>query len=239
MKKFRGFIFGCFKKGQVIFCMIVALMVVSSCVAMDMSSATEISGKETLDFTVVVDAGHGGLDPGSIGYKTKVKESEVNLAVAKLLQEKLENIGIRVVMTRSDSGGLYGLSTANYKKRDMQKRREIIENTRPDIVVSVHMNSYIRHNLRGAQVFYDKTSAVSETLALAIQDQFASKLEESDKGVSIGDYYMLKCTDAASVIAECGFLSNEEDEKLLINSSYQDKVAECIYVGIINFLNLE
>lgn len=239
MKTIKPFLFNIITKGQIIFCMIVALLVVSSCVAMDMSSATEISGKETLDFTVVVDAGHGGIDPGSIGYKTKVKESEVNLAVAKLLQEKLEKIGIRVVMTRSDAGGLYGLSTTNYKKRDMQKRRDIIEATRPDIVVSVHMNSYVRHNLRGAQVFYDKTSSISESLALAIQDQFAAKLEKSDKGVSVGDYYMLKCTDSASVIAECGFLSNEEDEKLLIDPVYQDLIAECIYVGIVNFLNLE
>ena len=239
MKTHKKFLFSCLKKGQIIFCIIASLIVISSCAILDVSSATEISGKETLDFTVVVDPGHGGVDPGSIGYKTKVKESEINLAVALVLKEKLEKIGIRVVTTRSDSGGLYGLSTTNYKKRDMQKRKEIIEGTRPDIVVSVHMNSYIRHNLRGAQVFYDKNSAISETLALSIQDQFASRLEKSDKGISVGDYYMLKCTDSASVIAECGFLSNEEDEKLLISPAYQEKIADCIYVGIINFLNLE
>lgn len=202
-------------------------------------SAQETSIEESLDFTVVVDAGHGGIDPGSIGYKTKTKESEINLKVAKLLEDKLKSIGLRVIMTRSDASGLYGLSTTNYKKRDMQKRREIIEKTRPDMVISVHMNSYIRHNLRGAQVFYDKHSTISETLALSIQDQFAAKLEKSDKGISVGDYYMLKCTDAPSVIAECGFLSNEEDEKLLLNESYQEKIADCIFVGVVNFLNLE
>jgi len=142
-------------------------------------------------------------------------------------------------MTREDASGLYGLSTTNYKKRDMQKRKEIIESIRPDMVISIHMNSYIRHNLRGAQVFYDKNSEISETLALSIQDQFAARLEKSDKGISIGDYYMLKCTDAPSVITECGFLSNEEDEKLLINETYQEKIADCIFVGIINFLNFE
>ena len=142
-------------------------------------------------------------------------------------------------MTREDENGLYGLSTKNYKKRDMQKRKDIIKETKPNMVISVHMNSYIRHNLRGAQVYYDKNSIVSENLAISIQDQFASKLEKSDKGIAVGDYYMLKCTDSPSVIAECGFLSNEEDEKLLINKVYQEKIADCIFVGIVTFLNLE
>lgn len=239
MKKARKYIFSLLKKGQIIFCMVVALLVISSCIAVDIGTATASNGKESLDFTIVIDAGHGGIDPGSIGYKTKVKESVINLSVAKKLEQKLSEIGLRVIMTRKDENGLYGLSTTNYKKRDMQKRRDIIEKAHPDVVVSVHMNSYVRHNLRGAQVFFDKTSPVSEQLALFIQDQFASKLEKSDKGISVGDYYMLKCTKAASVIAECGFLSNEEDEKLLLNEAYQDKIAECIFVGIVGFLNLE
>ena len=239
MKKIRNFLFGIISKGQIIFFLITILIVVSSCIILDVTQASEISTDESLDFTVVVDAGHGGLDPGSIGYKSKVKESDINLSVAKLLEEKLKEIGIRVIMTREDENGLYGLSTTNYKKRDMKKRREIIETANPDVVVSVHMNSYVRHNLRGAQVFYDKSSAISEALALSIQDQFAGRLEKSDKGISVGDYYMLKCTPAASVIAECGFLSNEEDEKLLLNKEYQEKIADCIFVGIVNYFNLE
>lgn len=239
MKKPRKFFFSLLSKGQVILCIIACLIVIISSISLDLAYAKESSIDERYDFTIVVDAGHGGIDPGSIGYKTKVKESEINLSVAKFLEERLKKLGVRVIMTRPDENGLYGLSTTNYKKRDMQKRREIIEKVRPDIVVSVHMNSYIRHNLRGAQVFYDKTSPISENLALCIQNQFAERLEKSTKGVSVGDYYMLKCTEAASVIAECGFLSNEEDEKLLISKDYQEKVADCIFVGIVKYLNLE
>lgn len=235
------FIFGCIKKGKLIFMCVVMALVFTSCFTMQKVTAIESSsnGDEKLDFAVVIDAGHGGIDPGSIGYKTRVKESEINLKVSLLLKEKLEKMGVRVVMTRQDDDGLYGLSTKDYKKRDMQKRKEIIEQVRPDIVVSVHMNSYVRHNLRGAQVFYDKSSPKGEALALSIQDQFAEKLPCSDKGVAIGDYFMLKCSPSASVIAECGFLSNEEDEKLLIDSAYQEKLAECIFVGIINFFYSE
>ena len=141
-------------------------------------------------------------------------------------------------MTRTNEEGLYGLSTTNYKKRDMAKRKEIIESVRPNMVISVHMNSYIKHNLRGAQAFYDKNSEISMKLALAVQEQFAQNLEASDKGVSIGDYYMLKCTQAPSIIAECGFLSNEEDENLLLSSDYQDKIVKCIVAGVLSFLNI-
>lgn len=236
----RKFIFSCFKKGPAIFLIVALVLALTSSITLDMvSAATSLNEIESLDYCVVIDPGHGGIDPGSIGYKTKTKESTINLAISKLLVEKLKRIGLRVVMTRENEDGLYGLSTTNYKKRDMQKRREIIKKANPQIVVSVHMNSYIRHNLRGAQVFYDKSSENSENLALCIQDQFAEKLEKSDKGIAVGDYYMLKCTPSASVIAECGFLSNEEDEKLLLSPSYQDLIAECIFVGIVNYLNLE
>lgn len=239
MKNPKFHLFSICSKGQIIIFVLSFLLVVISSLILDITKSAFANTDESLDYAIVIDAGHGGLDPGSIGYKTKVKESVINLSVAKKLEKKLKEAGFRVVMTRENENGLYGLSTKNYKKRDMQKRRDIIKDANPNMVISIHMNSYIRHNLRGAQVFYDKNSPISESLALSIQDQFASKLEKSDKGISIGDYYMLKCTDAPSVIAECGFISNEEDEKLLINDSYQEKLADCIFIGIITFLNIE
>ncbi|MBQ3047933.1 MAG: N-acetylmuramoyl-L-alanine amidase [Clostridia bacterium] len=205
-----------------------------------MESVTAASNSDTpsIGYTIVVDPGHGGLDPGSIGYKTRVKESDVNLAISKKLETALKQAGITVVMTRTTEEGLYGLSTNNYKKRDMAKRKEIIQKTRPNMVISVHMNSYVKHNLRGAQAFYDKNSEISKKLALSVQEQFAEHLEASDKGVSVGDYFMLKCTEAPSIIAECGFLSNEDDEKLLLTSEYQDKIVDCIVSGVLSFLNI-
>ena len=233
------FIFSCLKKGKIFFILTCFLLVFSFTLILDSKQTIEASTHETLNYTIVVDAGHGGVDPGSIGYKTKVRESDINLSVANILAEKLRKFGLTVVLTRPDSKGLYGMSIVNYKKRDMLKRREIIEAVNPNMVISIHMNSYTRHHLRGAQVFYDKSSEISQLLALSIQDQFALKIPSSDKGIAIGDYYMLKCTNAASVIAECGFLSNEEDEKLLITKEHQEKIADCIFVGIVNFLNHE
>ena len=114
----------------------------------------------------------------------------------------------------------------------------MIDKLRPNMVISVHMNSYTNHTLRGAKVFYDKTSDISKQIAESIQEQFSQNLEASNNVASVGDYYMLKCTASPSVIAECGFLSNERDEKLLLDPSYQEKIVNCIFNGVINFLNL-
>ena len=87
-------------------------------------------------FTVVLDAGHGGVDTGVLGVQTKVKESDLNLMIVRELQEDFENAGFAVVLTRTDEGGLYGLPTEGFKKRDMQKRKEIIESAAPPVCPS-------------------------------------------------------------------------------------------------------
>lgn len=192
------------------------------------------------NYTIVIDAGHGGADPGSIGYKSKIKESVLNLKLSKMLKEKLEGSGINVVMTRKTEDSLAeGSGGKSFKKEDMALRKEIIKNVRPNMVISIHQNSYTNHSLRGAQVFYDKTSEISKQIAESIQEEFMKTLDHSNKSVSPGDYFMLKCTYAPSVIVECGFLSNEEEEKLLLNDEYQEKIVDSIYLGIIKFLQIK
>ena len=217
------------------------ILLVSCLIASNNASAVAVSSEDSpnIGFTIVIDPGHGGLDPGSIGRVSKVKEAEINLSISNQLADLLKRVGISVVLTRTNENGLYGLYSTNYKKRDMAKRKEIIEKIKPNMVISVHMNSFTNTKLRGAQVFYDKTSSISRELALSIQQFFTAELPASDKGVSVGDYFMLKCTEAPSVICECGFLSNAEDEKLLLTPDYQFKVANCIYKGVVNFLNLK
>ena len=191
------------------------------------------------NYTVVIDPGHGGSDPGSIGYKTKVHEDELNLKMSKLLKIKLENAGINVIMTRETDDSLAEGRGKGFKKRDMQMRKDLIKKVRPNMVISLHQNSYTNHKLRGAQVFYDKTSDISKQIAEFIQEQFLANLEHSNKSTSPGDYFMLKCTTAPSVIVECGFLSNEEEEKLLLTDEYQEKIINCIYLGIVKFLQIK
>ncbi len=191
------------------------------------------------NYTVVIDPGHGGTDPGSIGYKTKVKESDLNLKLSLMLKSKLESAGINVVMTRSSEKAMLEGAGRKWKKDDMALRKEFIKNTRPNMVISLHQNSYTNHSLRGAQVFYDKTSEISKQIADFIQEQFKQDLDKSIKATSPGDYFMLKCSSAPSVIVECGFLSNAEDEKLLQDETYQNKIVDCIYKGIVKFLQIK
>ena len=190
-----------------------------------------------LGLTIVIDPGHGGVDPGSIGRKSKITESELNLKISNKLSEYLNNGGFNVILTRTNADGLYGTYSSGYKKRDMLARKDIISKANADIVVSVHMNSFTSSIHRGAQVFYNTNNHESENLAKSIQAIFSEELPESNKGTAIGDYFILKCTDVPSVLCECGYLSNADDEALLITDEYQDKVAYCIYKGIVSYLN--
>lgn len=204
--------------------------------------APEVSQTDTVpsrNYTVVIDPGHGGTDPGSLGYKTKVHEAELNLKLSKMLKTKLEGAGINIVMTRETDKAMIEGAGKLWKKKDMQARKDLIKKTRPNMVISLHQNSYTNHSLRGAQVFYDKTSDISKHIADCIQEEFKQSLDKSIKATSPGDYFMLKCTSAPSVIVECGFLSNEAEEKLLLSEDYQTKIIDCIYKGIIKFLQIK
>ena len=186
---------------------------------------------------VVLDAGHGGIDGGVCGSTTGIKESELNLSLVMKLKGYLTNAGMHVVLTRSTSAGLYGVANSNLKSKDMKKRKEIINNAKPNLVVSIHMNNYSLTTRRGAQVFYKDNSENGELLAMCVQDSF-NKMKEAVRFCEplVGDYYILNCSDYPSIIAECGFLSNPEDESLLITDEYQDSVAYAIYKGIVAYL---
>ena len=186
--------------------------------------------------TVVIDAGHGGIDAGVLGVSTKTKESEINLCIAKYLRGYFADAGFKAVLTRTTQGGLYGTTTKGFKMRDMKKRKEIIEKNNADMVISVHQNYCPIPSRRGAQVFYDKDSETGKAFAECIQKSL-NEMEECVKQNTplVGDYYMLKCTQNPSALVECGFLSNKLDEKLLITSEYQKAVAYAIFKGAVSF----
>jgi N-acetylmuramoyl-L-alanine amidase len=121
-----------------------------------------------LEYTIVIDAGHGGRDGGSIGVDGSV-EKDLNLEYAKSLQKLLTNAGIRVVMTRSGDSGLYNENADNKKLSDMRKRRDIINNSTPDLVISIHMNSFHLDSCNGAKTFYQIGSNASIDAAKKIQ----------------------------------------------------------------------
>ena len=175
--------------------------------------ALTVTASESLRLTVVIDAGHGGIDGGVVGIESGVKESDINLDLSRRLGRLFEDAGFFVVQTRETEAGLYGTATAGYKKRDMAKRSEIIHRNNPALVISV-------------------------TLACLIQAALNDMPECARKSDPLkGDYFILNCNDYPSVIVECGFLSNAEDEALLLDTNYRDKVAAAIADGALRYLS--
>lgn len=186
---------------------------------------------------IVIDAGHGGIDGGVSGKVTGVKESELNLDVSQKISRNLKEKVVSVVMTRTDGDGLYGLPVKGFKKRDMARRKEIIENSCAEIVVSVHMNACLYPYRRGAQVFYKTGSEKSKELAVFLQNKLNRLPEYVKKSNPLaGDFFILNCSDKIAVLIECGFLSNEEDENLLLTEQFREKLALVISDGLAEFL---
>ena len=184
-------------------------------------------------FTVVIDAGHGGIDGGVSGITTGVKESELNLDIARKLKAKFDKSGAKTVMTRKTEAGLYGIYSKGFKRRDMQKRKQITLNAKADVFVSIHLNYYSSPLRRGAQVFYKIDEEKSKSLADIVQAELNGGNEcERDYTALAGDYYVLNEADCAAILCECGFLSNAEDEKLLLTDGYRTEIAEKIFNGI-------
>lgn len=188
-------------------------------------------------YTIVVDAGHGGRDDGCSG-TDGTKESVINLQIAKKLQGFLETLGINVVMTRSDGNGLYSAGVDNYKQSDMEKRIEIINDANPHMVISIHSNAYSDRSQRGAQAFYQEDDENSKMFAEGVQSQLLSQLDFARKEPNKGDYYLLKECGLPSVLIECGYLTNAEEEALLKTEEYQYKVAYAIMCGVVKYFNL-
>lgn len=186
-------------------------------------------------YTVVIDAGHGGIDGGSVGVVTKNDENHLNLEYAKCLKSYFESFDIGVVMTRTTLDGLYSPTAKNKKKSDMQKRKEIIEKSGANLVVSIHMNSFPTRSSRGAQVFYDQNNPSGKALAESIQKRFVLDVENARKTPKHGDYFMVNCTPLPSVIVECGYLSNPDEDRLLSTKSYREKICYSIFCGILLF----
>jgi len=188
-------------------------------------------------YTIVIDAGHGGRDNGCSGVNGSI-ESDINLKISERLKGYLENLGIDVVMTRSDGNGLYKANADNYKQSDMEKRIEIINKTNPDMVISIHQNSFSDSTQTGAQAFYQEGDEESLAFAESVQSQLLSQLPNARQLANYGDYYILNECDFPAILIECGYLTNAEEESLLMSESYQSKVAYSIVCGVVKYFNL-
>lgn len=187
---------------------------------------------------IVLDAGHGGDDPGMTG-SSGITEKVLNLIYAKKLEALLTEAGYQVIQTRPTEEGLYQPGDSNKKARDMQKRVSIISEAKPLLTISIHQNSYPADNsVCGPQVFYYEHSAEGEKLASCIQESLNTELSVARPRVHKGNtsYYILKRSASTTVIVECGFLTNPEEEAKLQEEAYQDQVVQAIFDGAMKYL---
>lgn len=181
---------------------------------------------------VVLDAGHGGADPGKIGVND-VEEKTINLAIAKKVETLLKKEKIEVVMTREEDVMLAGQDGQTTKVGDMKARVAKINEEAPGLAVSIHQNSYHEEGIMGAQVFYYSHSDEGKKAAEFMQDALLILNTENNRKAKANDtYYVLKRTEVPTIIVECGFLSNWEEAELLKDEEYQEEVAEAIVSGI-------
>ena len=195
---------------------------------------------EKKKYIVCVDPGHGGTDPGKVGISGQL-EKDINLAIAKKLKTYLEASDVTVVLTRDKDMGLYSSGDAHKKMADMRKRCQLIEEVKPDLVISIHQNSYHEEAIRGGQVFYYKTSVRGKKLAQILQERFDYVLGDANKrqAKANDNYYLLLHVKEPIIIAECGFLSNWEEAEKLETKEYQDRLAWTLHMGIMEYLNQE
>lgn len=195
---------------------------------------------EKKKYIVCVDPGHGGTDPGKVGINGQL-EKDINLAIAKKLKTYLEASDVTVILTRDKDMGLYSSGDDHKKMADMRKRCQLIEEAKPDLVISIHQNSYHEEAIRGGQVFYYKTSVRGKQLAQILQERFDYVLGDANKrqAKANDNYYLLLHVKEPIVIAECGFLSNREEAEKLETKEYQDRLAWTLHMGIMEYLNQE
>ncbi|MDE7298629.1 MAG: N-acetylmuramoyl-L-alanine amidase [Lachnospiraceae bacterium] len=195
-----------------------------------------LAGFDAQGKSVVLDAGHGGIDPGKVGVNG-ANEKEINLKIAGKLKEYLEAVGFSVTMTRTTDEGLYSESDSRKKAADMKARVKIMEDCRPDFAVSIHQNSFTQQSSFGAQVFYFQTSEegrkMAEQLQATIKQVIADENHRSAKANT--SYYLLKKSPCPMVIVECGFLSNPREAELLVTEEYQAKMAWAVCYGLVEY----
>lgn len=195
-----------------------------------------LSGK-----VILIDPGHGGPDGGA-GDEGAL-EKDIALKISLKMKDFLEGQGALVLMTREEDKDLANKSTRGYSKRkteDLKKRLEFINKSEADFFISVHLNSIPSPRWSGAQTFYAPHHKENARAAKFIQDEFKKNLQNTTREAKpINNVYIIKHAKRPGVLVEVGFLSNPAEKANLKKDSYQDKLAESIYLGVLRYFTDE
>lgn len=227
-----------FSKRKILF---ISTIIVFSIFVSSFNKTLYVNSMPVTNHTIILDAGHGLPDGGAIGIDGSV-ESELNLKICLKLQNLLEASNCSVILTRSNENGIFEFESDSIRKKkisDMKKRLEISETNSADMFVSIHMNKINDSRYYGWQTFYKNDDSISQSVADNIQNNLNSYIDiPNHRSIRpIDDIYLAQNIQIPFILIECGFLSNEKENKLLQDNSYQNKIAWSIYSGIMDYFN--
>ena len=201
---------------------------------------TETVALPVTNRVIVIDAGHGTPDEGAES-NNGVTEAEINLRIALKLQNLLEQSGAKVILTRSNETAIYDIDKKTLREKkvsDIHNRVKIGNESSADIFVSIHLNKIPQNQYWGWQCFYNQNEK-SKILAENLQNNLNEAIQKENKRIAmkLDTVYIMKNVEIPISIVECGFLSNEEEEKRLQEDDYQNRLAWGIYNGIMDYFN--
>ncbi len=229
----------CLKKYISYYLIVLACFVVVFFVGEKESSVNVSTNNDQL---IIIDAGHGGKDGGAVA-PDGTEEQYLNLAIALKMNDYLIKKGYKTLLIRDNNNSIHDVNANTIKEQkvsDIRNRLKISESHKNSLFVSVHQNYFTESKYSGTQVFYSPNNPESEILASFVQKSVVKKLQpdntrqikKCDKSV-----YLMYKTNAVAILAECGFLSNSEELEKLKNEDYQNKMAQAICDGIIDYIN--
>lgn len=185
--------------------------------------------------TIYLDAGHGGKDPGAI--YDNVYEKDINLDIVKKLQFELEKLGAVVLLTRDDDYDLASIDAKKRKQSDLSKRADLINESKCDMYISVHLNAYSSTKWSGLQIFYDDINPNNKVLAEVMNETLKSNLKNVREIKRENGYFMYHKINVTGILIESGFITNSNDRYKLKDINYQAILARNIVLGVVNYFN--
>jgi N-acetylmuramoyl-L-alanine amidase len=186
---------------------------------------------------IVIDPGHGGIDSGAVSALGDF-EKEITLQISQKLVAKLRNAGANVILTRETDVDYYTRGKGG-KRNDLEKRIELTEDHQSELFVSIHCNAIRGKRWSGAQAFYHLHSEEGKLLAEIVQSYLKDFPPGNRRHAKAEDYYLLRKNIPAALIVEVGFLSNAEEAERLKDESYQERLADALFQGLVHYVALK
>lgn len=211
----------------------VLFLLILTIFGVDFVNAKNEESLELSNKIIYLDPGHGGLDPGAI-YKN-LEEKNINLDICKILKQKLEEKGAKVYLTRYGDYDLSVKNTINRKRSDLSRRVKIINESKADLYLSIHLNSDSSSTWRGIQLFYDDINEKNKKISEILEKELKKNFSLTRKSEEVKKLYMLRRINIPGLLIEAGFLSNPNDRFILKSKNYQEKLSNIITKGIITY----